>query len=73
MSVCYLLKPLFDQRLAARVMSVKKGTDGMCFGSLEFIEGWPPRQEVQCNVRLHADCGEEIDGQEIIASESKSA
>ena len=30
MSVCYLLKPLFDQRLAARVMSVKKGTDGMC-------------------------------------------
>src|SRR5271165_4179650 len=37
-SVCYLLKPLFDQRLAARVMRVKKRTDSMCFGSLELIE-----------------------------------
>ena len=28
MSIAYLLKPLFDQRLAARVMSVKEGAQG---------------------------------------------
>ena len=72
MSFVYLLQSLFDQRLAAGVMSVKKGTDGMRFGSLELIEGWPPRQEVQCHVRLHADCGEEIDGQRKILLQSRN-
>jgi hypothetical protein len=56
----YLLKSLFDQRSAARVVSVKKGAHGLRFDSAEFIERWPPGEKVQRDVRFHAI--EEIDG-----------
>ena len=44
-------------------MSVKKAAHGLCFGSVELVEGWPARQKVQCDVRLHSEFGEEIDRQ----------
>ena len=38
-----LLESLFDQRLAARVMCVKEGANGMHLGSAQVVQGRPSR------------------------------
>ena len=71
MSFVYLLKPFFDQRLAARVMSVKERAHGVCLGFAQFVQGWSSREEIQRDVRLHANGGEEIDDQRKILLRSR--
>jgi hypothetical protein len=71
MSFVYLLKPPFDQRLAARVMRVKERAHGMWLGSAQFVQGWPSRQEIQRDVRLHSNSLEEIDGHRKILLQSR--